>query len=55
MRRDNLVFDSLVVEGESMLWGVTLEHIEVFHSELLVLVPPDPEALISGTTRLAFL
>ena len=55
VRGDYLVFDSLIVEGESMLWGVTLEDIEVFHCELLILVPPDPETLISSTTRLALL
>lgn len=48
-----LVLDSFVIEEQSVLRSIALENVQVLNSELVVLVPPDSQALL--TPRLPFL
>ena len=52
MRRHDLVFDTLIVQLKSVLGTVTLEDVKIFNCELLVLVPPYPQALVLPRLRL---
>ena len=54
VRGHDLILHTLVVKGEGVLGGVTLEHVEVFHCELLVFVPTDAQTLVGRTSRLPF-
>jgi hypothetical protein len=51
----DLVLYSLVIQKKSMLWTVALEDKKILHNELLVLVPPYSQALVTCTARFAFL
>ena len=55
MGSNDLALNPLVIKGQCMLWAITLEDIKILNSELIVFVPPDPQALVSCATRLALL
>lgn len=44
VRRQYLVLRSELKEFQSLLWRLALEHVQVFHYELVLLGPSDPEA-----------
>jgi len=41
VRRDNFVFDSLGVQGNSLIFSLAVVQVQILHNKLILLIPPD--------------